>query len=142
MREFIRDEIADVYAMADLVIGRAGAGTVLAMWRGGRDALDMIGVGERVRSSSLPADRVALRGPGGAVLHARGVPTLWFAPRPDLVAALEAAVPEAVTRLTRDQVRAIAEAKMPDLNANDLDAAEKIIAGTARQVGITVEGHG
>jgi large subunit ribosomal protein L11 len=29
---------------------------------------------------------------------------------------------------------------MPDLNANDLDAAEKIIAGTARQMGITVEG--
>ncbi len=45
-----------------------------------------------------------------------------------------------VARLTRDQVRAIAETKMPDLNANDLDAAEKIIAGTARQMGITVEG--
>ena len=44
-----------------------------------------------------------------------------------------------VARLTRDQVRAIAETKMPDLNANDLDAAEKIIAGTARQMGITVE---
>jgi large subunit ribosomal protein L11 len=46
-----------------------------------------------------------------------------------------------VARLTRQQVRAIAETKMPDLNANDLDAAEKIIAGTARQMGITVEGH-
>jgi large subunit ribosomal protein L11 len=45
-----------------------------------------------------------------------------------------------VAKLTRDQVRAIAEQKMPDLNANDLDAAEKIIAGTARQMGITVEG--
>jgi large subunit ribosomal protein L11 len=45
-----------------------------------------------------------------------------------------------VARLTKDQVRAIAETKMPDLNANDLDAAEKIIAGTARQMGITVEG--
>ena len=44
-----------------------------------------------------------------------------------------------VASLTRDQVRAIAETKMPDLNANDLDAAEKIIAGTARQMGITVE---
>jgi large subunit ribosomal protein L11 len=44
-----------------------------------------------------------------------------------------------VARLTRDQVRSIAEQKMPDLNANDLDAAEKIIAGTARQMGITVE---
>ncbi|HEX6935156.1 MAG TPA: 50S ribosomal protein L11 [Actinomycetes bacterium] len=46
-----------------------------------------------------------------------------------------------VARLTRDQVRSIAETKMPDLNANDLDAAEKIIAGTARQMGISVEGH-
>jgi large subunit ribosomal protein L11 len=44
-----------------------------------------------------------------------------------------------VAKLSRDQVRAIAEQKMPDLNANDLDAAEKIIAGTARQMGITVE---
>jgi large subunit ribosomal protein L11 len=45
-----------------------------------------------------------------------------------------------VAKLTRDQVRSIAETKMPDLNANDLDAAEKIIAGTARSMGITVEG--
>jgi large subunit ribosomal protein L11 len=44
-----------------------------------------------------------------------------------------------VGKLSRDQVRAIAETKMPDLNANDLDSAEKIIAGTARQMGITVE---
>jgi large subunit ribosomal protein L11 len=45
-----------------------------------------------------------------------------------------------VATITRDQVRSIAEQKMPDLNANDLDAAEKIIAGTARQMGVTVEG--
>ncbi len=45
-----------------------------------------------------------------------------------------------VAKLTREQIRAIAETKMEDLNANDLDAAEKIIAGTARQMGITVEG--
>ena len=44
-----------------------------------------------------------------------------------------------VAKLSRSQVRAIAEQKMPDLNVNDLDAAEKIIAGTARQMGITVE---
>ena len=44
-----------------------------------------------------------------------------------------------VGTITQDQIRAIAEQKMPDLNANDLDAAEKIIAGTARQMGITVE---
>jgi large subunit ribosomal protein L11 len=42
-------------------------------------------------------------------------------------------------RLSRDQVREIAQTKQPDLNANDLDAAAKIIAGTARSMGITVE---
>ena len=44
-----------------------------------------------------------------------------------------------VGRLTRDQVREIATTKMADLNANDLDQAEKIIAGTARSMGITVQ---
>ena len=43
-----------------------------------------------------------------------------------------------VGSLTREQVRSIAEQKMADLNANDLDAAEKIIAGTARSMGVTV----
>jgi large subunit ribosomal protein L11 len=43
-----------------------------------------------------------------------------------------------VGSITRDQVREIAQTKMPDLNANDLDAAEKIIAGTARSMGIDV----
>jgi large subunit ribosomal protein L11 len=44
-----------------------------------------------------------------------------------------------VASITREQVRAIAEQKQSDLNANDLDAAEKIIAGTARSMGITVD---
>ena len=44
-----------------------------------------------------------------------------------------------VAQLTQDQVRAIAEHKMQDLNANDVDAAMKIIAGTARSMGITVQ---
>ncbi|MDQ1654141.1 MAG: large subunit ribosomal protein, partial [Cryptosporangiaceae bacterium] len=43
-----------------------------------------------------------------------------------------------VATVTREQVRAIAETKKEDLNANDLDQAEKIIAGTARSMGITV----
>lgn len=38
------------------------------------------------------------------------------------------------------QVREIAQVKMNDLNANDLDQAAKIIAGTARSMGITVDG--
>jgi large subunit ribosomal protein L11 len=42
--------------------------------------------------------------------------------------------------ITRDQAREIAQTKMQDLNANDLDAATKIIEGTARQMGITVTG--
>ena len=45
-----------------------------------------------------------------------------------------------VGTVTRDQVRTIAETKMPDLNANDVDAAMKIIEGTARSMGIEVEG--
>ncbi|EDX27183.1 50S ribosomal protein L11 [Streptomyces sp. Mg1] len=45
-----------------------------------------------------------------------------------------------VAKLTGAQVREIAELKMPDLNANDVDAAMKIIAGTARSMGVTVEG--
>jgi large subunit ribosomal protein L11 len=44
-----------------------------------------------------------------------------------------------VGTVTRDQVRAIAETKMPDLNANDIDAAMKIIEGTARNMGIEIE---
>jgi large subunit ribosomal protein L11 len=46
---------------------------------------------------------------------------------------------EKVGKLTKDQVKAIAEQKMPDLNANDIDAAMKIIEGTARQMGVTIE---
>ena len=45
---------------------------------------------------------------------------------------------EKVGRITRDQARQIAETKMPDLNANDLDQAAKIIAGTARSMGVDV----
>ncbi|MBE6122346.1 MAG: 50S ribosomal protein L11 [Solobacterium sp.] len=43
-------------------------------------------------------------------------------------------------KITVDQLREIAEYKMPDLNANSVEAAMKIIAGTARNMGITVEG--
>src|SRR5687768_2380469 len=43
-----------------------------------------------------------------------------------------------VGSITKDQLREIAETKMPDLNANDVEAAEKIVAGTARSMGITI----
>ena len=45
-----------------------------------------------------------------------------------------------VGTLTKAQLRQIAETKMPDLNATTIEAAEKIIAGTARSMGIKVEG--
>jgi large subunit ribosomal protein L11 len=45
-----------------------------------------------------------------------------------------------VATLSQQQVREIAESKMEDLNANDVEAAAKIIAGTARSMGVSVEG--
>jgi large subunit ribosomal protein L11 len=45
---------------------------------------------------------------------------------------------EKVGTVTKNQVREIAEIKMPDLNANDVEAAMKIVEGTARSMGITV----
>ncbi|HEY8364912.1 MAG TPA: 50S ribosomal protein L11 [Haloplasmataceae bacterium] len=44
-----------------------------------------------------------------------------------------------VATIKREKVREIAELKMPDLNANDIDAATKIIEGTARNMGIVIE---
>ena len=46
---------------------------------------------------------------------------------------------EKVGTLTRAQLQSIAETKMEDLNANDVEAAMKIIAGTARSMGVEVE---
>lgn len=43
-----------------------------------------------------------------------------------------------IGKISKAQLRAIAEQKMPDLNANDVEAAEKIVAGTARSMGIEV----
>ncbi|MDQ6841665.1 MAG: 50S ribosomal protein L11, partial [Actinomycetota bacterium] len=45
---------------------------------------------------------------------------------------------EKVGQITQEQLRQIAEKKMNDLNANDIDAAAKIIAGTARSMGVDV----
>lgn len=47
---------------------------------------------------------------------------------------------EICATITADQCREIAEYKMPDLNANDVEAAMRIIAGTARNMGVKVEG--
>lgn len=43
-----------------------------------------------------------------------------------------------VAKITKEQVRKIAEQKMPDLNASDIDSAMKMIAGTARSMGVVV----
>ncbi len=45
-----------------------------------------------------------------------------------------------VAKLTQDQVREIAQQKLEDLNAHDIEQAARIIAGTARSMGVTVEG--
>ncbi|MHB8867508.1 MAG: 50S ribosomal protein L11 [Thermoleophilia bacterium] len=44
-----------------------------------------------------------------------------------------------VGQISRDQLRQIAEVKLPDLNANDVEAAMNILAGTARSMGVVVE---
>lgn len=53
-----------------------------------------------------------------------------------------AAIPheEVVGTITRRQLREIAETKMPDLNAYDVESAERVIEGTARSMGVLVEG--
>ena len=47
---------------------------------------------------------------------------------------------EKVGRVTKAQIKEIAETKMPDLNAIDIDGAMKVVEGTARSMGIVVEG--
>ena len=44
-----------------------------------------------------------------------------------------------VGHISKDQLRKIAEYKMPDLNCNDVEAAMKVVAGTARQMGIVID---
>lgn len=46
---------------------------------------------------------------------------------------------EIIGTITKDQVREIAQTKMPDLNANDIDAAMKMVEGTARSMGVNVK---
>jgi large subunit ribosomal protein L11 len=61
------------------------------------------------------------------LIKAAGVPKGSGVPQKDKVGAI-----------TKEQLREIAQKKMSDLNANDIEAAEKIIAGTARSMGITI----
>jgi large subunit ribosomal protein L11 len=63
------------------------------------------------------------------LIKAAGVPKGSGVPHKEMVGAI-----------SREQLREIAQKKMSDLNANDIEAAEKIIAGTARSMGITIRG--
>ena len=45
-----------------------------------------------------------------------------------------------MAKISAEKIKAIAEQKMPDLNANDIEAGMRIIAGTARSMGVVVEG--
>ncbi|MHB9149961.1 MAG: 50S ribosomal protein L11 [Thermoleophilia bacterium] len=71
-----------------------------------------------------------LKTPPAAVLirQAAGVPKGSGVPNRDKVGTI-----------TREQLRQIAEVKLPDLNANDVEAAMNILAGTARSMGVTVQ---
>ena len=80
---------------------RAAGGTLLALWPGALTDLDRLGVGDEVRAAGFPERYVTLRDVQGRVLTRRRVPRLSFTPRAALIAALDAAVPATVERLTR-----------------------------------------
>ena len=72
----------------------------------------------------------------------RAVPSMIFIACPMLLALRSAilvcAISRSWSRVTRDQLREIAQTKMADLNANSIEQAMKIIEGTARSMGIEV----
>uniref|UniRef100_UPI0034D35D6B FAD-dependent oxidoreductase n=1 Tax=Raoultella terrigena TaxID=577 RepID=UPI0034D35D6B len=90
---------------------------VLALWRGAMADLDRLGVGERIRSASVTSDHGTIRDAAGQVLVRHRTPQLCFAPRPEIIAALESALPPGVTRLTREVTdpRALAAEVAADL---------------------------
>ena len=81
----------------------------------------------------IPAGAANPAPPVGPALGQHGVNIMEFCK------AFNAQTQQDSGTITEAQVRAIAERKMPDLNANDLDAASKIIAGTARSMGVEVK---
>ena len=89
----------------------------------------VLGMVDLVMDTAKGAVAGVVRAGGDLVGRVRGEP----APQP-------ATNGSSRVRRTADQVREIAKTKQEDLNANDIEAAAKIIAGTARSMGITVEG--
>ena len=65
---------------------------------------------------------------------------LKTAPAAEMIKKAASDSKQTVATLSADKLKEIAEYKMPDLNANDLEAAMKIVAGTARNMGVKVEG--
>ncbi len=72
-----------------------------------------------------------IKTPPASVLIKKAIKLAKGSPRPHM---------DKVGKLTRAQVEEIAKAKMPDLNAASLEAAMKIVAGSARSMGVEVEG--
>jgi len=92
----------------------------------------------------VPAGKATPAPPVGPALGPHGVQAAQFCQQFKKALGLEKGSGEPnktkVGALTREKLRAIAEQKMPDLTAKDIEAAMKIIAGTARSMGVTVEG--
>ena len=100
----------------------------------------------------IPAGAANPAPPVGPALGAQGVNIMQFCQAINAAAFLikeklglkgGSGIPQLkkVGELTEQQLREIAEVKMPDLNANTIEAAMEIVAGTARSMGVTIEGR-
>lgn len=106
---------------------RAVGGTLLALWPGTLADLDRLGIGDEVRDAGFPEQYVTLRDVQGRVLTRRRVPRLLFTPRAALIAALDAAVPTGVERLTH-------QVHEPRTLADELDAGLVVGADGVRSI--------
>ena len=94
-----------------------------------KDAGDIVGVAITVYEDRTYDIKVKTPPVSGLIFKAAGVP--GGSGKPNV---------SKVGKITKAQVRAIAERKMPDLNAKDIEGAMKIVEGSARSAGITIEG--
>ena len=86
----------------------------------------------------IPAGAANPAPPVGPALGAAGVNIMQFCQAFNAESGSAKPQADKVGQLSQEQLTKIAEIKMPDLNANDIDAAKKIIAGTARSMGVTI----
>lgn len=94
-----------------------------------KDAGDIVGVAITVYEDRTYDIKVKTPPVSGLIFKAAGVP--GGSGKPNV---------SKVGKITKAQVRAIAERKMPDLNAKDIEGAMKIVEGSARSAGISIEG--